>query len=94
MLKALEFRLKLEQIDKLISRGYSIESAAAQVGVNVASYTLWLAEHDNQVPVSIERLEHLQTENSRLRRALAKLSVELRDVKGGGPVLDVFAQAA
>ena len=77
MLKMLEFRCTMEQIDALVARGYSIEVAAAEFGVSVATYMLWLAERGNRIPVTIDRLEYLQGENSRLRNALAKVRMEL-----------------
>jgi len=47
----------------------------------LTAYLLWLREHNDAVPVSVDRLQHLQTENARLRRTLAQLSLELDDVK-------------
>lgn len=94
MLNALEFRERMEQADALVARGHTIEIAASQIGVTVASYSLWLAEHGNQVPVAVDRLSRLQTENARLRRALAKMSVELNALKHTGPARDAFARAA
>ena len=94
MLRALEFRGRMEQVDALVARGYSIEAATAQIGVAVASYNIWLSEHGNLVPVALDRLSRLHMENARLRRALAKLSVELADARRTGPVADAFAQAA
>ncbi len=85
MLKALELRGRMEQVDALVAQGNSIMAATARVGVAVASYTLWLAEHGNQVPIAVDRLSHLQDENARLRRALAELSAQLDTTKRTGP---------
>ena len=94
MLKMLEFRCRMEQIDALVARGYSIEVAAAGLGVTVSTYMLWLAERGNQIPVTIDRLEHLQGENSRLRKALAKVYMELEALRGGNQGGDALAHAA
>ena len=74
-------RLKMQQVDLLVARGSNIEDAIAEVGVTNAAYALWLREHNGAVPVAVDRLYHLQAENSRLRRTLAKLSLELNSVR-------------
>ncbi len=71
----------MQQVDMLVARGYSIESSIKEVGVTHTAYSLWLREHNGSVPVAVDRLYHLQTENSRLRRKLAKLSLELNSVR-------------
>jgi hypothetical protein len=43
------------------------------------------------VAVPLEVLQHLQNENSRLRRVLTKLSVEKR-TKSARPQIDLFAR--
>jgi transposase len=84
----------MEQIDALVARGYSIEAAAAELGVTVSTYMLWLAERGNQIPVTIDRLEHLQGENSKLRKALAKVCKELEALRRGNESGSALAHAA
>ena len=81
MITATDARLKMQQVDWLIAHGYTMECAIGEVGVTHPAYSLWLREHNGAVPVAVDRLYHLQTENSRLRRKLAKLSLELNSVR-------------
>ncbi|MDH3742233.1 MAG: hypothetical protein OER56_11615 [Hyphomicrobiales bacterium] len=81
MITATDARLKMQQVDRLIAHGYGMECAIEEVGVTHAGYSMWLGEHNDAVPVAVDRLYHLQTENSRLRRKLAKLSLELNSVR-------------
>ena len=82
MITATDARMKMQQVDLLVARGYAIEAAISEVGVTQAAYTMWLKEHNDAVPVAVDRLYHLQSENARLRRKLAKLSLELNSVRG------------
>lgn len=81
MISSSDARLKMQQVDLLVARGFKMECAIREVGVTPAAYALWLREHNGAVPVAVDRLYHLQTENSRLRRKLARLSVELDSVR-------------
>ena len=81
MNKSNDTRLMMQQVDLLVARGRPVEDAVKEVGVSRAAYALWLREHNDAVPVPVERLQHLQSENARLRRTLAQMSVELDDVK-------------
>ncbi len=82
MTNSTDARLKMQQVDLLVARGYPIDTAIRDVGVSKVGYALWLREHNDAVPVTIDRLNHLQSENMRLRRTLAKLSLELKSVRG------------
>lgn len=94
MLKELELRGKMQQVDALVATGYSIEEATALAGASVSAYRVWLADHGNLVPVAIDRLEYLQAENERLRQALAELSDELEQMRNQGKDAGTLAQAA
>jgi hypothetical protein len=59
-----------------------LREATRRVGVSIATYTCWLSQNGRKVAVPLERLEHLHAENSRLRRQLARLSLELKTLKG------------
>ncbi len=94
MQKALDFKVRMERVDALIARGSSIAAAVAEVGVTIPAYALWLADHDHRIPVNVERLTHLQNENVRLRKTLAKLSLELTAVRRARQLPDAFSRAA
>jgi len=77
MYRSNDTQLKMQQVDLLVAQGLSIEAAAREVGVSQPAYTLWLREHNDAVPVPVDRLMHLQSEVSRLRKTLAQMSLEL-----------------
>lgn len=81
MITATDARLKMQQVDWLVAHGYAVECAITEVGVSHAAYSMWLREHNGAVPVAVERLCHLQTENTRLRRKLAKISLEMNSAR-------------
>ena len=81
MYRSNDTELKMQQVDVLVAQGLSIEAAVREVGVSRATYTLWLREHNDAVPVPVDRLMHLQSEVSRLRKTLAQLSLELSAAK-------------
>ena len=81
MITATDIRLKMQQVDWLVAHGYSVDDAIEEVGVSQPAYSMWLREHNGAVPVAVDRLYHLQSENTRLRRKLAKLSLELNSVR-------------
>ncbi|HUF44010.1 MAG TPA: transposase [Aestuariivirgaceae bacterium] len=86
-----EMQEKLEQVDELLAQGHTLREATSRVGVNVATYTCWLAQHGGRVAVPLDRLEHLYAENSRLRRVVARLNLELKTLKGR-PRIDFFSK--
>ncbi len=81
MYRSNDTQLKMQQVDLLIAQGLCVEAAVREVGVSHATYTLWLREHNDAVPVPVARLMHLQSEVSRLRKTLAQMSLELSAAK-------------
>ena len=81
MYRSNDTQLKMQQVDLLVAQGLSIEAAAREVGVSQPAYILWLHEHNDAVPVPVDRLMHLQSEVSRLRKTLAQMSLELSAAK-------------
>lgn len=86
-----EMQSKLEEVDGLLAQGHTLREATSRVGVSVAAYNFWLAQHGGRVGVPLERLEHLYAENSRLRRAVARLNLEVKTLKGR-PRIDFFSK--
>jgi hypothetical protein len=86
-----DMQAKLKQVEHLLVQGHTVGEAIARAGVSPAVYTLWLQEHDGQVRVPLERLEHLHAENSRLRKLVARLNHELKNQKSK-PRVDYFAK--
>jgi Transposase len=69
---------RLSETNRLIARGHTVEEALRRTDVSRAVFATWLKENGGNVAVPLDILQHLQSENSRLRRSLAKLSMEQR----------------
>ena len=81
---------RLSETNRLIARGHTVEEALRRTAVSRPLFSTWLKEHDGNVAVPLDILQHLQSENSRLRRVLAKLSMEQRQRTRPQP--DYFAR--
>ena len=86
-----DMQAKLEQVDALIAQGHTLREATTRAGVSIAAYNYWLDQHGGRVGVPLDRLEHLYAENSRLRRAVARLNLEVKTLKGR-PRIDYFSK--
>ena len=86
-----EMQHRLEEVDGLLAQGHTLREATGRVGVSVAAYKCWLAQHGGRVAVPLDRLDHLYAENSRLRRAVARLNLEVKTLKGR-PRIDFFSK--
>ncbi len=69
---------RLTETNRLIARGHTVDEALQRTGVSRVVFMTWLKDNDGNVAVPLDILQHLQSENSRLRRVLAKLSMEQR----------------
>ena len=86
-----EMQARFEQVDDLLAQGHTLSEATTRAGVSAAAYRFWLAQHGGRVAVPLERLDHLYAENSRLRRAVARLTLEVKTLKGR-PRIDYFSK--
>lgn len=62
--------LKLRQVEVLEGQGRSVSEAVRQIGVTVQTYYRWRKEHGGMSRDQLKRLKELETENTRLRRAV------------------------
>jgi len=85
-----DLHARLSETNRLIARGHTVEEALRRTAVSRPVFITWLKEHDGNVTVPLDILQHLQSENSRLRRVLAKLSIEQR--QRAKPQPDYFAR--
>ena len=85
-----DLHARLSETNRLIARGHTVEEALRRTAVSRPVFITWLKEHDGNVTVPLDVLQHLQSENSRLRRVLAKLSIEQR--QRAKPQPDYFAR--
>ncbi len=66
---------KLRQVDVLVSQGQSVADSVRSIGVTEVTYYRWHQEYGGLKSDQVRRLKDLETENSRLRRAIADLTL-------------------
>ncbi len=71
-----EIVAKLRQVDVLISQGQNIADAIRQIGVSEVTYYRWRQEFGGLKTEQVKRLKELETENSRLRKAVSDLTLD------------------
>jgi putative transposase len=71
-----EIVAKLRQVDVLVSQGQTMADAIRQIGVSEVTYYRWRQEYGGLKTDQVKRLKELETENSRLRRAISDLTLD------------------
>ena len=71
-----EIVAKLRQVDVLLAQGHTVADAIRSIGVTEVTYYRWRNEHGGLKSDQIKRLKDLETENARLRRAIADLTLD------------------
>src|SRR5215210_8142569 len=71
-----EIVAKLRQADVLISQGQSVAEAIRAIGVSEVTYYRWRREFGGLKSDQVKRLKDLETENQRLRKAIADLTLD------------------
>lgn len=71
-----EIVTKLRQVEVLSSQGKSIAEAIRSIGVTEVTYYRWRSEYGGLKGDQVKRLKELETENSRLRRAVSDLTLD------------------
>jgi putative transposase len=71
-----EIVAKLRQVDVLTSQGQSVTDAIRSIGVSEVTYYRWRQEFGGLKSDQVKRLKELETENSRLRRAVSDLTLD------------------
>ena len=67
---------KLRQVEVLTGQGKSVSEAVRSIGVTEASHDRWRAEYGGLKLDQVKRLKRLEAENTRLRKAVADLTLE------------------
>ena len=67
---------KLRQVDVLTSQGRSVADAIRSIGVTEVTYYRWRQEFGGLKSDQVKRLKDLETENTRLRRAVSDLTLD------------------
>jgi transposase-like protein len=71
-----EIVAKLRQVDVLVSQGQNVADAVRAIGVTEVTYYRWRQEYGGLKADQVKRLKALETENARLRRAVADLTLD------------------
>ena len=71
-----EIVAKLRQVDVLVSQGQSVADAVGAIGVTEVTYYRWRQEYGGLKSDQVRKLKELETENSRLRRAVSDLTLD------------------
>ena len=71
-----EIVTKLRQVDVLIAQGRPVAEAVRAIGVTEVTYYRWRSEYGGLKGDQVKRLKELETENTRLRRAVSDLTLE------------------
>ena len=67
---------ELRQVDVLVSQGQGVADAVRSIGVTEVTYYRWRQEFGGLKADQVRRLKELETENARLRRAVADLTLD------------------
>jgi putative transposase len=67
---------KLRQVDVLVSQGQSVADAIRGIGVTEVTYYRWRKELGGLKSDQARRMKELETENQRLRKAIADLTLD------------------
>jgi len=71
-----EIVAKLRQVDVFLSQGRSVGEAVRSIGVTQFTYYRWRNEYGGLKGDQVKRLKELETENTRLRRAVSDLTLD------------------
>ena len=71
-----EILSKLRQVDVLVSQGKTVADSVRSIGVTEVTYYRWRKEYGGLKLDQVKRLKELETENMRLRKAIADLTLD------------------
>ena len=71
-----EIIAKLRQVDVLMAQGKPVADAVRAIGVTEVTYYRWRNEYGGLKGDQVKRLKELESENTRLRRAISDLTLD------------------
>jgi putative transposase len=71
-----EIVARLRQVDVMTSQGQSAAEAIRSIGISEVTYYRWRQEFGGLKSDQVKRLRELETENTRLRRAVSDLTLD------------------
>ena len=72
---------KLREAEVIVSSGGTVVEAARRIGVSVQTFYRWRTEYGGLRVNRARRLKQPETENGRLKRAVAELTLDNRILK-------------
>ena len=72
---------KLRQAEVAMAEGSTVAQASRKIGVTEQTFYRWRAEYEGLRIDQARRLKQLETENGRLRRAVADLTLDKQILK-------------
>ncbi len=85
---------KLRQVDVLVSQGKTVADSVRSIGVTEVTYYRWRKEYGGLKLDQVRRLKELETENMRLRKAIADLTLDKLILKEAASVCTAVAKQA
>ena len=76
-----EIIVKLRQIEVNCSQGLSVAEAVRQAGITENTFYRWRKEYGGMDTADARRMKELEKENSRLKRLVADLSLDIAILK-------------
>ena len=67
---------KLRQVDVLVGQGTPVADAIRSIEVTEVTYYRWRQEYGGLKSDQVKRMKELETENQRLRKAIADLTLD------------------
>ena len=67
---------KLRQVDVLVGQGTPVADAVRSIEVTEVTYYRWRQEYGGLKSDQVKRMKELETENQRLRKAIADLTLD------------------
>ena len=74
--RAEEVISKLREAEILLAQGMKVPEVVRELGIHQVTYYRWRKEYGGMRVNQMKRLKELETENSRLRRAVSDLTLD------------------
>jgi len=74
--RAEEIISKLREAEILLAQGMKVPEVVRELGIHQVTYYRWRKEYGGMRVNQMKRLKELETENSRLRRAVSDLTLD------------------
>ena len=72
---------KLREVEVALAQGKTVAEASRQIGVTEQTFYRWRSEYGGLRVDQVKRLKQLESENTRLKRAIADLTLDNQILK-------------